>query len=180
MFLAWNLFLAWVPLLINCVQAAAPKKLSAVFDFAWLMFLPNAPYLVTDLVHLQTRPPVPLWFDVLFFVGFAATGCWLGLTSLEVVLARVERRLGRAWSHATAALVCVLCGYGVFMGRFFRLNSGDIVDKPLRLFEMAFDPLLDPLAHRGAVAFTVGFAIFFGMQLLVLNAVCPARPIRDP
>ncbi len=175
-FMAWNLFLASVPLLITCAQAAMPKRLSPVFDFAWLMFLPNAPYLVTDLIHLTARPPVPLWFDVLFFVGFAATGCWLGLVSLEVVIARIARRFGTAWSHTAAAAICVLTAYGVFMGRFFRLNSWDVVDRPLRLFELASAPLLDPAAHPGAVAFTAGFAVFLGMQWLGLKALADPRP----
>lgn len=174
-FMAWNLFLAWVPLFFNTAQAALPKRLSPVADAAWLIFLPNAPDLVTDLVHLTARPPVPLWFDILFFVGFAATGCWLGLTSLEVVVARVRRRLGPAWAHAIALAACVLCAYGVFMGRFFRLNSWDVVDRPWRLFELASAPLLDPLSHPGAVAFTAAFAVFLGVQWLGLSALTGPR-----
>ena len=104
-FLAWNLFLAWTPLMFNALRGVylsalgklgAPRWMASpalLFDFAWLMFLPNAPYLVTDLVHLTARPPVPFWFDVLFFSGFAATGCWLGLISLESVLRRAKTRV---------------------------------------------------------------------------------------
>lgn len=183
-FLAWNLLLAWMPLVFNGLRWAyltlharigAPRWMRApaiAFDFAWLMFLPNAPYLVTDLIHLTARPPVPLWFDVLFFSGFAATGCWLGLVSLELVLARVK---GRMMSLAAATLVCVLCGYGVFMGRFWRFNSWDILHDPLGLFVRALQPLLDPSSHRGAVAFTFGFALFFGMQLLLFAVAMSPR-----
>src|SRR5262245_33382879 len=70
--LGWNLILAWVPLLIALVIARrhAPGTrpswlLSGVLGAVWLAFLPNAPYLVTDLIHLRARGFVPIWYDAI-------------------------------------------------------------------------------------------------------------------
>jgi uncharacterized membrane protein len=165
-YFVWNLFLAWVPLALQAVRGAwlelrALKWLAIPLDAAWLLFLPNAPYLVTDLIHLRERAPVPMWFDVLIFLGFAATGCWLGLVSLDAFLRRVPR--GRAIRAVFAAAICGLCGYGVFLGRFYRFNSWDVLRDPLAL--------LAPAQHVEALAFSSGLAVFFGAQLMVLRAV---------
>jgi len=126
---------------------------------------------------------VPLWFDVLFFSGFAATGCWLGLVSLEAVLARFKTRSTRFFA---ATIVCVLCGYGVYLGRFRRLNSWDILDDPLALMRLVLQPIFDPLAHPRALGFTFAFAVFFGAQLLLLAVAaqprvsCPADDLSHP
>ncbi len=188
LFLAWNLALAWAPLIFNGLAAllrlSARRWLgatAALVDFAWLMFLPNAPYLVTDLIHLtgqslSGRASVPLWFDLLLFLSFAATGCWLGLVSLETMTARVSHRLGNAVAWLFAGCVCLLCGYGVFLGRFWRLNSWDLIERPTRLFRLAIEPLLDPIGHKGAVAFTATFAAFFGLQWALLHLATSKRP----
>src|SRR5687767_1528841 len=82
----WNLFLAWIPAL----GAFAAYNLSRLrtwlrwlpvmgFSFLWLLFLPNAPYLITDIIHLQRYPSVPLWYDLILLVAAAWTGSFLGL-----------------------------------------------------------------------------------------------------
>ena len=87
-FYPWNLFLAWLPFLlarrIYGLRADRSPRfgLLAVCALAWFFFFPNAPYIVTDLVHLKTRAPVPKWFDLLLMVSFAWTGLCLGYLSL--------------------------------------------------------------------------------------------------
>ena len=170
-FLTWNLFLAWVPLALNAVRALASLGLSTLsvrrearwvvlgpLDLAWLLFLPNAPYLVTDLVHLTERAPMPYSLDLLLFCAFAGTGCWLGVASLDSVLSRLRSARVKAW---VSVLSCLSCGYGVYLGRFVRLNSWDIVDLP--------QTLVTPLARPGAAVFTLAFAAFFGLQLWVFR-----------
>jgi uncharacterized membrane protein len=62
--LSWNLFLALLPLLwssaFHSANARKRPALAGVFFFLWLLFLPNAPYLLTDLLHLRPSPHVPL------------------------------------------------------------------------------------------------------------------------
>src|SRR5262245_29384853 len=82
--LVWNLFLAWLPMLAALLAynlAKRPTRVGALLvlacAFFWLLFLPNAPYLITDIMHLQPHPVVPLWYDILLLVAFAWTGCFL-------------------------------------------------------------------------------------------------------
>src|SRR5581483_11103123 len=81
-FLAWNLVLAAIPLglavSIDHLLDRSERRASLALMPFWILFLPNAPYIVTDFVHLAPRPEVPLWFDVLLFSAFAWSGLLLG------------------------------------------------------------------------------------------------------
>src|SRR5581483_5121717 len=94
-FLAWNLFLAWIPLLLALVVYDGYRRGSSLPVLGpalalWLLFLPNAPYLVTDFIHLAPQPPVPLWLDGVVLSAFAWTGLLLGFVSLYLVHAVVR------------------------------------------------------------------------------------------
>ncbi|HJL05106.1 MAG TPA: DUF1361 domain-containing protein [Polyangiaceae bacterium LLY-WYZ-15_(1-7)] len=83
-FLLWNLALALAPLAL-----ALPARGGAPRFVAWLLFFPNAPYLVTDFVHLGAGD-APLWFDVGLLAAFAWAGLLAGCVSLERMRGRVE------------------------------------------------------------------------------------------
>ena len=103
-FLPWNLFLAWIPLLFALAadrlhRTTAPRwTWFGVCAVVWFLFYPNAPYLITDLVHLKTRPPIPRWFDLILMMSFAWTGLFLGSFSLYLMQEIVRARVGRNWS----------------------------------------------------------------------------------
>src|SRR5688572_2696654 len=84
-FLVWNLFLAWIPFIIAFLVSRRLEKISlptlCICLFVWLLFLPNAPYLITDLIHLRPRDGIPLWYDAVIFFLFAFHGLLLGLLS---------------------------------------------------------------------------------------------------
>jgi uncharacterized membrane protein len=120
----------------------------------WLLLLPNAPYLLTDLIHLKERPPMPLALDMLVFAAFALAGVGLGLVSLLSMEAEVRRRLGPRVAVAMVLAVLPLCGWGVFLGRFQRWNSWDVLVRPGALIEGSVAALLSPKP----LAFSVGFA----------------------
>ncbi|MEW6430932.1 MAG: DUF1361 domain-containing protein [Myxococcota bacterium] len=136
---------------------------------AWLLFLPNAPYLVTDLVHLKARPPVPLWLDVLLWSSFAVAGLVLGWTSLEAIARSLAPRLGRIGSSTFVAAVLLLIGFGTDLGRFLRWNSWDVVTNPLGLVAAALEALTEP--H--ALFFSLAFGGLVGAGYLVV-----AQPAR--
>lgn len=164
-FLPWNLFLAWIPwVAARGVERLRGGVASAAAGAVWLAFLPNAPYLVTDLVHLRPRPPVPASFDVLLFASFALAGCALGWASLETVHARLARAAGRARAALAVGAVLLLTGFGVYLGRFGRWNSWDLVARPHGVLADAAGALGDPRA----LAFSVGFAAFVGAGYLLL------------
>src|SRR3989442_1573733 len=79
-YLPANLALAWIPLFFSFAVYGLYQRGTHrgvhfwLCAFLWLIFLPNAPYIVTDLIHLHPRPPVPIWIDMMTIVSFAGTG----------------------------------------------------------------------------------------------------------
>ena len=94
LFLLWNLFLAAIPLLASgrLMRERRPEWALSLRDGlwlgVWLLFLPNAPYLLTDFVHLRHRPPVPFWYDLAVILSCAGTGLVFPYASLARVLAQ--------------------------------------------------------------------------------------------
>lgn len=169
-FLWWNLFLAWVPWVLSASLRFTHRGLFFwPVLFSWLAFWPNAPYLLTDLVHLKARPPVPLWFDVLFLASFAWAGCLLGWDSLSRVHGELRTRLGATRAGVLIAASVLLCGVGVFLGRFERLNSWELVTDPLQVAKRASEALL---TLRAGV-FSIAFASFVGAGYLFTRPASP-------
>lgn len=150
-FLSWNLLLALAPLFFAWVSMLISdlgwKHLALVVLLPWLLFLPNAPYILTDLLHLKARTPVPLWFDLTMLLAFALTGLMLGYLSMvcaERVLLRVMKR---PWVMVIHGLVLFLCGFGIYLGRFLRWNSWEVATRPRALLRDLSARLLHPEDH---------------------------------
>jgi uncharacterized membrane protein len=165
--LAFNLGLAWVPLILGWI-ASRHRILLALVGPIWLLFLPNAPYLLTDLVHLRARPPIPLWFDVALLGGVGALGVAMGALSLRQVSGAVERELGRGPAWALMLTAPMLVGFGMYLGRFLRWNSWDLWLRPTALLRSVLAAAADPDAW--------GPTVVFGTLFLVA-ATFQARPI---
>jgi len=151
-----NLFLAWIPWLLGLFAARARSRVTLLVLLPpWLLFLPNAPYLVTDLLHFHPRPPVPLWFDGLLHGSLAVAGCALGWTSLSMVGERLARELGALRAELLVMAVAALTGFGVYLGRFGRWNSWDLWTRPSQLIDGATDAL-----SLRALAFSAFFGLF--------------------
>ncbi len=175
-FYVWNLVLAWLPLLFalryyRLDAAHAPRWwLLALCAVPWFLFFPNAPYIVTDLLHLKVRPPIPMWFDLVMMVSFAWTGLLLGYLSLFLMQEVVRRRKGRAWSWGFAAVMLALSSFGIYLGRFERWNSWDVLARP---FGLAGDVVarLDFLSHPEMTAFCLTFYAFSLLSYATLYAL---------
>lgn len=169
LFLVWNLFLAWMPLLAALASAFCRRKLMlfTMMGSVWLLFFPNAPYIMTDLIHLgrwsRSGAP-PLWYDLLILLAFSLTGLWLGLLSLEVMRWVVSWRWGRISGWLFAVVALGLSSLGVYVGRFLRWNSWDLLLEPAAVLADLQTILLNPLANSGAWIFSALFTI---MLLLI-------------
>lgn len=169
-YLVWNLFLAWVPL--GCAMLARRWERSggraAGAGCAWLLFFPNAPYLVTDLVHLRPHSPVPLWADILLLQFFIWLALMIGFASLFEMQAIVRRRCGRRAGWGFAVLSLALAGFGVYLGRFERWNSWDVLVAPGSIWLDLWSVATQPAAHARAATFSgLCFVVLLFAYLLV-------------
>ena len=162
-FLDWNLLLAWVPLVFAIAAYARARRELDLAVWAllvpWLLFFPNAPYLLTDFIHLG-EGPAPLWYDALMLSAFAWTGLLLGFASLYLVQLILRRAFGRtvAWLGVLGALV--LASGGVYVGRFLRFNSWDALLHPVRVVEVVNEQLTEvPLRMAEALVGLTGFLL---------------------
>jgi uncharacterized membrane protein len=178
LFLGWNLVLAWVPLGMSLLivrrhlPGRRPSRLgSFALGAVWLAFFPNAPYLVTDLVHLRAHGFVLLLYDAMMVFAFALTGICLAFLSLWLMHRLVERHLGRALGWLFVAAVAGLSGFGVFLGRFPRWNSWDLVTRPGELFVTLAVHAQDPFAHPRAIGMTLMMAALFALAYLMFFAL---------
>lgn len=162
--LVWNLFLAWIPFVLALVlydharRRSSPGLLVAL-GAGWLLFLPNAPYIVTDVKWLGEYAGGRLWYDVLLIGLAAAIGLVLGFVSLYLVQVVVARRFGplAGWALAWGALA--LSGIGVYLGRFQRWNSWEVLTEPTATLGQLASAALDPFAHGRPLALSAVFAV---------------------
>lgn len=134
-FLAWNLFLAFIPFWISAwlKKQEAPKIKHTPLLFAWLLFLPNSPYIVTDLFHLKERAGIPLWFDLALVCSFAIIGLLLLFKSIIDMISVAKRIFSKTWIKYFLPFLFWLVAFGLYLGRYLRFNSWDIASHPLRL-----------------------------------------------
>ncbi len=171
--LVWNLFLAWIPYLFSMLAAViyrqAPRQgwLLLPVGVLWLIFFPNAPYIVTDFLHLEYRPPVPLWYDIVMLATYAWTGCFLAIASLRTMQFIVRRSLGWFLSWAFAAVALGLGGLGIYLGRFGRFNSWDLIIQPVQVARDILTRLANPFDNLRFFGFTLMFTAFLVVLYLM-------------
>jgi len=163
-FLLWNLFLAAIPFALSAALylAARPPgvRLLAPIGLMWLLFFPNAPYLVTDLFHLEPRPGVPYWYDLALIMSCAWNGLMLAFASLLDMHTLVRQRLGFWAGWLFVALALGLSAFGVYLGRYLRYNSWDILSNPFTLFYDIVQRILHPFHNWQTWGVTVVFWAF--------------------
>ena len=185
-FLVWNLFLAWLPyaftLWVIATRRRTPGRVAkaALPAGLWLLFLPNAPYILTDFIHLGRVRGAPLWFDAALIGTFAAAGLALGLGSLLVVHRVVEARAGRVVGWAVAVSSLMLSAIGIYLGRFPRFNSWDVITDPHGLAPVVLQRLADPFGNTfllrfGAVMSTLLLASYLVAWVLGRGLLGPVQ-----
>ena len=181
--LAWNLFLAWIPFLLALLlyeraRAGASWRVLAPLGLLWLAFFPNAPYLITDLKHVGHGAQVPVLYDVLLLSAAGWLGLLLGLTSLFLVHAVARRLVGVLNAWALVAAVLALSSFGIYLGRVQRWNSWDLVVHPASIGDQIGGGLLHPLSHPRPIGLTVLFTSFLLVSYLALYALARLSAIE--
>ncbi len=169
LFLNWNLFLAFVPwaiatLVVLSKRLRSSKIMLVVLISVWLLFFPNAPYILTDLFHLRLNSSMPVWFDLTLILSFAWTGLLFGFLSLWDIESVLRKYLKNGWVTAISVFLLFLGSFGIYIGRYLRWNSWDIMTSPFQLMYDIGDRLVNPFSHPR----TWGMTLFMGLFLNIL------------
>jgi uncharacterized membrane protein len=163
-FLAWNLFLAWIPFMVSTLfkkaGAAAVWKQFALF-FIWLLFFPNALYIVTDLIHLEMETSIPKWFDAVLLFSSCITGLLMAFVSLLRVEYFLSKKFDNIRVHALMIVILFASSFGVYLGRFLRWNSWDVIRHPVSLLSSIGERFIFPLDHLQTWGITVMLTVLF-------------------
>ena len=185
--LVWNLFLAWIPFLLAFLAYILSWRRALVylvipsFAFLWLIFFPNAPYILTDLQHLsQGSTIVPVWYDVILLIWFSWTGMLLGIVSLNLMQEIIKCEFSRLFGWIFVFGVAGLSSAGVYVGRFIRLNSWDILQNPGQTATNIWDWLSDPsLRSVGFIALYTLFFIFVYLTVYAFGHILQEQPEKN-
>jgi uncharacterized membrane protein len=194
-YLIWNLALAFVPYAIaalglRLLARARARRARTAAAFAtsllWLVFYPNAPYILTDFMHVINRaglrPDSPLWmgansllwFDLLMNAAFAFTGHLIGLVSMWLARSLAAEAWGARAGRVLVGSAVLFSGFAVYLGRFARLNSWDLLFDPGRVAGGAAEVGSEPRA----ILFSAAFSLFILLSYVALDAFKRAEPIE--
>jgi uncharacterized membrane protein len=182
--IAWNLLLAWIPfalalLVYDRMRSGVTTPALAAAGVLWLLFLPNAPYIVTDLKHVRSGGPVPVLYDVMLLSAAAWTGLLLGLASLYLMHSVARRLVGAASGWALVMGALALSSFGIYLGRVQRWNSWDVFVRPGPLLDDLVSGALDPLSHPRPIAVTILFTSFLLASYLVFYSLVRLNSLED-
>lgn len=184
-YLIWNLFLAWMPLLLALLACEAQRTgRERTWTFrgtalAWLLFFPNAPYIFTDVFHLQFSGYHHYWVDFSLILICAVIGQVLGFVSLYLMQSLVRRRWGQVSGWLFVAFVTALSGFGVYLGRFLRFNTWDVITRPLKLYHGVTNWATHPTSSAMSLSFPILFAIFLLLTYVMLYALTHLPRLQD-
>ena len=176
LFLNWNLFLAFIPWVVTTFIMISPslhRRKLVLFGLlsVWLLFFPNAPYILTDLFHLNLRSKAPIWFDTVLVLSFAWTGLAFGVTSLM----DIENLLSKNFKgHTVKIIISILlfiASFGIYLGRYLRWNSWDVLDEPLNLMYDIGDRIVNPFSYPRTWGMTILYGTFLNMMYWTIKLI---------
>ena len=176
LFLNWNLFLAIIPWTISSLMVAYElnKKLPLILlIISWILFFPNSPYILTDLFHLKLKGSAPIWFDLVLILSFAWTGLVYGLISLMDIEKHLSTYLNRKLTSTLIISFIFLASFGIYLGRYLRWNSWDIISNPLGLAGDIMDRFMHPLSHPRTWGMTLLMGILLNMIYFSIKFIKP-------
>lgn len=164
-FLIWNLFLAFIPYWISS-HLRKQEQLNYFhipLAVVWLLFLPNSPYIITDLFHLKPRL-FPFWYDLVLMYSFALIGFVIFYRSLFDMIKLIKNRISGMSLNFILPAFFWLVAFGLYLGRYLRFNSWNVVNHPFRVMNKSFDTLF----CKDTIGFTLIFAAFMWFVYLTL------------
>lgn len=203
-FVFWNCFLATVPLLLEPLFGIAKRHLQGVYEkacrvsiaAAWLLFLPNAFYILTDFMHLNpavlvneksggssyvlhyTRGDAVYMVDVLLVFVASAYGAYVGGLALLHAYAYFKRSVPR-WSKTILGLILLLSAIGVYIGRFGRWNSWDGLLRPWDIAGDLWGSLSEQLVRNRFLTVVFAMIVFQCLSMWFVGYVQRPKKSQD-
>lgn len=164
-FMIWNLALAWLPVLfalgfrLNMGKHRLLSWQNLLLLGLWLGFLPNSFYLMSDLIHLQSSGEASILYDIAMMMSFIINGLILGYTSVYIV----HTELLKKWSDRTVLVflggVFMACGFAIYLGRYLRWNTWDIILNPFGILFDLSERVVNPVLHIQTYVVTLTFFV---------------------
>lgn len=173
-YLDWNLFLAWLPLVFAWLLVRYVRQhpwvswQGGALTLLWLGFLPNSFYIVTDFMHLQEVTERTLLFDVVLMFLFSLAGYTVGFVSVIMVHKLMLTRINRASAARVVAGVFLACSFAIYLGRFLRWNTWDVITNPAGIILDVTDRIVNPVAHEQTFWVTILFFVLLCALYFVL------------
>lgn len=173
-FLIWNIFLAWLPFYFSLIYTNYKFRINFcqyIIGLLWLVFYPNAPYILTDFIHLSKykfyedklyeitfSSNFAIWYDFFLISIFVIIGLVLSFISLSIMHKYINEKYNYILGWLFIFIICMLSSFGIYLGRFARVNSWDLVTNPLYLLNVIFNSF----NLQGLI-----FTILFGILILI-------------
>jgi uncharacterized membrane protein len=184
-FLFWNLLLAWVPVLLawllknRLTQDSWWRPLPVLLTGAWLGFLPNSFYLMSDLIHLQSTGDIGVLFDVVLFLSCIWNGVVAGMLSLVWVHNDIRQRLSAGYAAWLMAAILAATSFAIYLGRALRWNTWDTLINPSGILFDVSERVVNPLAHPQIFVTTLTFFLLLGSMYRVIWAYVQLLPGKN-
>lgn len=182
-FLVWNLFLAYVPYFITGWLQYHPNWIEVRWKFAaaflcWLLFVPNSFYILTDLFHLRSYFSMPMWFDLALILSFAWNGLLVGILSVRDMERMTRLHLGYCSELYFICPIMFLNAFGVYIGRYLRFNSWNVLTSPFGLVYDIVNILIHPIAYKNAWAMVACYGVLMSLIYITFKTLSRALHAR--
>jgi uncharacterized membrane protein len=181
-FLIWNLLLAWIPLLFanQFFVTNFSKKIKLIcLYFGWLFFFPNAFYLVTDFIHFRTAHNPYKWLDLVLLLSFSLSGIALSVFSFSIIQDKLALVFSKKTVQFHFLVICIMNGYGIYLGRFLRWNSWDLLLNPQEILLLTFENAIHPIQNLRPVLVTASFGILLFVLYKLFNGKIAKQGATD-
>lgn len=164
--LFWNMFLAVIPFVISTFLFWLENKnklnnhLFIIGGIFWLLFIPNAPYIVTDFIHIGVVRAVPVLYDAFLLFSFAWVGLYLGLYSISHIDEIIRKRYSKTTAEIILPIIIILVSFGVYLGRGLRFNSWDVFINHTSLLNHLWKIISQATIHTEVYLYTFLISIF--------------------
>ncbi|PIE98884.1 MAG: hypothetical protein CR988_01170 [Treponema sp.] len=178
LFLIWNLFLAFIPWFLSSILMICDIKKTTVFFIilaVWIFFFPNAPYILTDIIHLKIAAPKYRWIDLILILSYTFCGLFYGFTSLFFTEKALVKMLKVKHPLIFSVIILYLAGFGIYLGRFLRWNSWDLVANLQKILCDVFDRVANPFEHWQVWAFTFALGTLLNLLYLTYRSFNPSN-----